>query len=864
MIFDCFQFYNELDLLEIRLHELSDVVDMFVLVEATRTHSGLPKLLYFADNRKRFAGFNERIIHVVVDDMPDSGDAWTRENHQRNAILRGLKDSALDDLILISDVDEIPRAEMLLEIREGLNVFSQTFYYYYLNVVCEKEPIWYGTRALKRSEMTSPQEVRASFGHVITDGGWHFSYLGGSEAIRSKLQSFAHQEYNTSIYTDLDYIHKCIEEGRDFLGRDIQWKIVEINETFPKQVVNNLNLYKHLIVNPKTAQGVRKNNNKIPIENYFQVIFDAQKQLNSLRLENISNKQSVQALTAQMEEISGSKAWKLALVLRRIWYWFLPSHSIRKRLIRFLFNGLKSIVSGINRSHYFIRNILSSYSNYGAKITFYEIQKRMGPKVKKVPPYQLLQNKFPQKFVVAQNPLRNAMQRNRIVDSFAQIALQKAMKQLKIPGDANAVLSAFKVSFGKNKYYRILMDIFTFEQFMKVPSEGTVYPLIQVSELPKVSGDSRRRRILFITSQFPNPYHGGGSRVLNFIKILSKNNDIYLSTCFDPEEDESVTQLVDPYCQAIQQIPSWRFGSNQAEIRDRFKGIPMDIVHYEWPRSLENYDPDFGKRQIFTYMEAVSLRLLMDMEQAVPLSLAWLEKFAELTHALRVELVDASFLNTRISVTTKDANLFRNLYPYQEYTVLNHGVNFEEFSLPDVEPEPHSLVFVGNYMHYPNVDAVLFFFNNIWDYIKKEVPDVRIFLVGTHAPKQLTRLADGQRIIVTGSVPDVRPYIQKASICIAPLITGAGLRGKVIEYAALHRTFVATSIATTDLVFKDGIDYLCADTAIDFSRRVVALLKDTETRKKMASSAFETARQNYDTRRLGVFLYRLYDRIEKG
>ena len=89
---------------------------------------------------------------------------------------------------------------------------------------------------------------------------------------------------------------------------------------------------------------------------------------------------------------------------------------------------------------------------------------------------------------------------------------------------------------------------------------------------------------------------------------------------------------------------------------------------------------------------------------------------------------------------------------------------------------------------------------------EKEIPDVRIYLVGANPSEKITRLADGQRIfIVTGKVPDIRPYIQKASICIAPLITGAGLRGKVIEYAALHRTFVATALATTDLAFEDGL-----------------------------------------------------------
>src|SRR5689334_18016752 len=103
MIYDTFPFYNELDLLEIRLEELDQVADRFVLVEATRTHTNKPKPLYYAENRDRFARFQNRIIHVVLDDMPDTTDAWVLENFQRCGIRRGLTGCRPDDLILMSD-----------------------------------------------------------------------------------------------------------------------------------------------------------------------------------------------------------------------------------------------------------------------------------------------------------------------------------------------------------------------------------------------------------------------------------------------------------------------------------------------------------------------------------------------------------------------------------------------------------------------------------------------------------------------------------------------------------------------------------------------------------------------------------------
>ena len=290
----------------------------------------------------------------------------------------------------------------------------------------------------------------------------------------------------------------------------------------------------------------------------------------------------------------------------------------------------------------------------------------------------------------------------------------------------------------------------------------------------------------------------------------------------------------------------------------------MDVVHYEWPRSIENYHKDFGRLHIFTYMEAVSLRLLIDMERTELFSTPWVEKLAELISALRLELVDTAALNARIAVTTKDGDFFREIYPYQLYAVLNHGITFDSFVLNDIEPEDHTLIFVGNFQHYPNAEALEFFFEKIWVNIRKEIPDVRIYVVGTNPTEDLLRRSDGEHIIVTDTVADVRPYIQKASICIAPLISGAGLRGKVIEYAALHRPFVATSIASTDLVFKDGVDYFCADTALEFSDKIITLLKDPQLARKMADTAYVTASQNYDNKRLTGFLLSLYEYLESG
>jgi hypothetical protein len=112
-VWDAFQFYNELEILALRLLELNATVDKFVLNEATRTHSNAPKPLHFATHAQMFAPFDDKIVHVIVDDLPPSPNSWVVENFQRDSIVRGLVDADDGDLVVIADVDEIPDPRVL-------------------------------------------------------------------------------------------------------------------------------------------------------------------------------------------------------------------------------------------------------------------------------------------------------------------------------------------------------------------------------------------------------------------------------------------------------------------------------------------------------------------------------------------------------------------------------------------------------------------------------------------------------------------------------------------------------------------------------------------------------------------------------
>ena len=156
MIFDSFIFYNELEILEYRLNLLKDVVDYFILVEATHTFDGNPKELYYSQNKEQFKKFENRIIHIIVSDFPyinnpNKEEVWKNEKYQRNCILHGFEKINSEDYIIISDVDELPDPYTLTIIKKENTLlagqFEQDFYYYNLNSRIEDK--WYSSKILK-------------------------------------------------------------------------------------------------------------------------------------------------------------------------------------------------------------------------------------------------------------------------------------------------------------------------------------------------------------------------------------------------------------------------------------------------------------------------------------------------------------------------------------------------------------------------------------------------------------------------------------------------------------------------------------------------------------------------------------------
>jgi len=280
-IYDIFTFFNELDLLEMRLEMLSPYVDKFVLIECVETFSGKPKPLYYKENKDRFSKYHDKIIHHITYDPPQSFDDlrnrladpkvdnltkqiciqaltssnvppgelhWLKEFYQKENIRKALLGLEDDDICFIGDLDEFFNPEIDYNFIEDYKLYKlkQIVYSLYLNNR-SNEP-WAATLLTKYknikdaclNHLRNPAKTEYEF---VENGGWHFTFMGGEDQIKLKLESYGHQEYNNDSVKN--QIKNNLDSNKDILGRtNFQFWIDE--SALPKYILQNKQKYKHL------------------------------------------------------------------------------------------------------------------------------------------------------------------------------------------------------------------------------------------------------------------------------------------------------------------------------------------------------------------------------------------------------------------------------------------------------------------------------------------------------------------------------------------------------------------------------------------------------------------------------------------
>ena len=279
-VFDSFIFFNELDLLEMRLNILNDVVDHFVLTESPFTVSGNEKPLYYQENKDRFGKFNDKIVHHITEEIPNDFNhllektkfhvaykdndpygtpminlpvRFQRALFNRNNSAFGIEKAGAtdEDLVITSDADEIINP-LLLQDLEWFNpsnhyVAECRAFYYKLNILYQED--WMGSRLCtwKHLRNTTIDQHRQNHqnAHKIQDAGWHFSFFGNAEDFKLKLASYEHTENNTDQVTST--ASEKIEQGLDPLGRTNKLVTVPLDDSYPDYITTNQEKYAEFI-----------------------------------------------------------------------------------------------------------------------------------------------------------------------------------------------------------------------------------------------------------------------------------------------------------------------------------------------------------------------------------------------------------------------------------------------------------------------------------------------------------------------------------------------------------------------------------------------------------------------------------------
>jgi beta-1,4-mannosyl-glycoprotein beta-1,4-N-acetylglucosaminyltransferase len=256
-VYDCFLFFNEVELLKIRLHELADVVDFFVVVESKKTFSNRSKPANFLLHEKEFLKFRDKIIYILLEDSISPTDFWQNEFYQRNQVLTGLINAKNEDIVICSDLDEIPRHTIVKELidryegRSGLlpkknEVFYLTLDYFVYKLNNKMEHPWTSSviTTVDIIRRKTPQGLRTGSNTIntcIPDAGWHFSWLGKAEDLLYKLKSFSHAK--DPFVKDDETMLSIFKHAEDlsFAGIETRARYVPIDSSFPQYVIDNMN-----------------------------------------------------------------------------------------------------------------------------------------------------------------------------------------------------------------------------------------------------------------------------------------------------------------------------------------------------------------------------------------------------------------------------------------------------------------------------------------------------------------------------------------------------------------------------------------------------------------------------------------------
>jgi len=389
-------------------------------------------------------------------------------------------------------------------------------------------------------------------------------------------------------------------------------------------------------------------------------------------------------------------------------------------------------------------------------------------------------------------------------------------------------------------------------------------------------------RILLLTPQLPYPPHQGTAmRNYGLLEGLSRRHQVHLVSLLAPGDSLGAAEPLQAMLESLDVAPQPRHSlprrlfhlvtSSLPDMAHRLASPDLravllrvleadsfDVVQFEGIEMIPYLSVLLGLKQrrggpllVFDDHNAEYILQQRVFEADIRIPLRWpgaAYSFVQYRRLRRYEAWACREVDVVVAVSEPDGQALARIVPEVEAEVVPNGIPFADYAsyeAPEGYLAPHSLVFTGKMDFRPNVDAVLWFADRVFPLIQAKVPDAQFYVVGQRPHERLERLKETAGIVITGRVPETRPYIASADVYVIPLLSGGGTRFKVLEAMALGRPIVSTTMGCDGFPVSSGREILLADDAEAFAERVLALLADPGRGRSLVQAGRRFAAQ-YD------------------
>jgi sugar transferase (PEP-CTERM/EpsH1 system associated) len=375
--------------------------------------------------------------------------------------------------------------------------------------------------------------------------------------------------------------------------------------------------------------------------------------------------------------------------------------------------------------------------------------------------------------------------------------------------------------------------------------------------------------------------------------LAARGHDVTLFCLWSDEREREDLERFRPQVAAVRAIhlPRWRSLANSlgalpggAPLQASYawdealvKALPAgplpDVVQVEhlrgvryglWFKAVRERSPGGIKSRfpiVWDSVDCISLLFEQAAANSRRLTSRWLTRF-ELGRTRRYEAWLAGQFDRVLVTSPKDLDAFGSLAPEHRarLALVPNGVDLDYFQpAPHQDREPATLVLTGKMHYHANVTMAVQFVRTVLPLVKAQRPQVKVMLVGKDPVREVLALGEDPAVTVTGTVPDLRPYLGRATVAVAPIVYGTGIQNKVLEAMACATPVVSTPQAVSALQIEPGVQALIADTPEAQAEAIVALLDDPERRQAMGRAARQYVEDRHDWGRIAENMEALYD-----